>query len=428
MRPIACVVAGGEEVEPERVGPLEQTPELHRPVALDARVRRAPGRVRVDVGLDDGVVELVGEVEHVVRDAELGGDAPGVLDVGDAAAPGVGLAAPELERDAGDVVALLEQQRGRDRRVDPAAHRDEHARASRPRSPPRRRGGAGRRRSGIDRRARRRRRRRSTRSPRLRRIDDSASSRPMPMAASTCDGSVAPDEHDEPAAAHTPGLVERDEQRLGLDAAEPEVRVARDLGRRVAVLERVRDRGAQAVDQPVAQSRRCARRRRRAPRASPAAPRPSRPRRRRSTCRNADRLPARRLRSAARARRRRARPARRCPWDRRTCAPRSPPDRRCGRRATDVEPRDGLHRVGVHQRARRAVAHPGDDLVERLDRADLVVDEHHRHEHGARRRARRRGRRGRRRRSPATRPSRPGSPRPPGDRTTRARPCARTRW
>ena len=40
-----------------------------------------------------------------MRDAELCGDATGVLDVGDAAAPGVGLAAPELERDAGDVVA-----------------------------------------------------------------------------------------------------------------------------------------------------------------------------------------------------------------------------------------------------------------------------------------------------------------------------------
>ena len=35
------VVPGGERVEPERLGPVEQLPELDRPVALDARVRRA---------------------------------------------------------------------------------------------------------------------------------------------------------------------------------------------------------------------------------------------------------------------------------------------------------------------------------------------------------------------------------------------------
>jgi hypothetical protein len=86
------------------------------------------GRTAVDVGVDvrpnHPRVVVVGEVEHVVRDVELGRDAAGVLDVGGAAAPGVGLAAPQLERDAGDVVAALDQQRGRDRRVDAAAHRD----------------------------------------------------------------------------------------------------------------------------------------------------------------------------------------------------------------------------------------------------------------------------------------------------------------
>ena len=38
-------------------------------------------RVRVDVGTDHVAVEVVGEVEHVVHDAELLRDAAGVLDV-----------------------------------------------------------------------------------------------------------------------------------------------------------------------------------------------------------------------------------------------------------------------------------------------------------------------------------------------------------
>ena len=83
--------------------------ELDRAVALHARIRACGRPVLVDVEIDDRVVEVVGEVEHVVGDAELRGDAPGVLDVGDAAAAGVGLAAPQLQGHTGDVVALLEQ-------------------------------------------------------------------------------------------------------------------------------------------------------------------------------------------------------------------------------------------------------------------------------------------------------------------------------
>ena len=59
---------------------------------------------------------------------------------------------------------------------------------------------------------------------------------------------------------------------------------------------------------------------------------------------------------AARARRRRARRARRRPSDRRTCAPRSRRGRRRAVAGAEVEPREGLHRVGVDDRARRAFA------------------------------------------------------------------------
>ncbi len=121
------MVTGGDGVEAERIGAPEERAELDRAIALDTRVGSATGRVLANVGLDHDVVERVGEVEHVVRDVELRRDPSRVLDVADAAAAGVGLAAPELERDTRDVVALLEQERSRDRRVDPTAHRDEHA-------------------------------------------------------------------------------------------------------------------------------------------------------------------------------------------------------------------------------------------------------------------------------------------------------------
>ena len=48
----------------------------------------------------------------------------------------------------------------------------------------------------------------------------------------------------------------------------------------------------------------------------------------------------------------------------------------------DIEPGDGLHRVGVHGRVRRAVPDQRGDAVERLDGPDLVVDEHHRDDRG----------------------------------------------
>ena len=59
--------------------------------------------------------EVFGEVEHVVRDVELRGHASGVLDVGDAAAPRVRVATPELQGHPGHLEAALEHQRSGNR-------------------------------------------------------------------------------------------------------------------------------------------------------------------------------------------------------------------------------------------------------------------------------------------------------------------------
>jgi hypothetical protein len=116
------VVSGGHGVEADGQRPLEQAVELEVAVALDAGVRCAPDPVGLDVGLDHAAVEVVGEGPDVVDDAELLGDPAGVVDVADRAAAGVGLAAPQLHRDADDLVAGLEQAGRGDRRVDAAGH------------------------------------------------------------------------------------------------------------------------------------------------------------------------------------------------------------------------------------------------------------------------------------------------------------------
>ena len=90
------VVAGGHGVEPEPRGPLEEPVELEVPVALDAGVGRAALRVAGDVGIDDVGLEVGGEVEDVVDQAQLVGHPPGVVDVGDRAAAGVGRRHPTV--------------------------------------------------------------------------------------------------------------------------------------------------------------------------------------------------------------------------------------------------------------------------------------------------------------------------------------------
>ena len=81
------VVAGGDGVEAEQVGALAAAGRTSgggctRCTGSASRRRRGPRTY----GLDDVRVEVVAEVEHEVVDAELLGDAAGVVDVGDGAA------------------------------------------------------------------------------------------------------------------------------------------------------------------------------------------------------------------------------------------------------------------------------------------------------------------------------------------------------
>ena len=112
--------------KPSRSARCSRTVELHGAVALDARVGRPPQCVLPHVGRHDVAVELLGQVEDVMGDAQLLGHPAGVLDVGHRAAARVRRPAPQLQRGADHLVALLHQERGRHGGVDASRHGHEH--------------------------------------------------------------------------------------------------------------------------------------------------------------------------------------------------------------------------------------------------------------------------------------------------------------
>jgi hypothetical protein len=103
------MVTGCDRVEAQHVGALAEPVELQVPVALDARVGCRAVGVRVDVRLHDVRVEVVGEVEDEVIDAELLRHSPRIVDIGDGTATGVAGASPQAHGQAHDLVARVEQ-------------------------------------------------------------------------------------------------------------------------------------------------------------------------------------------------------------------------------------------------------------------------------------------------------------------------------
>ena len=211
------VVAGRHRVEPERVGPLEQAVELEVAVALDARVGGPARGVAGDVRLDHMGLEVGGEVEDVVDDAELVGHPSGVVHVGHRAAARVGVAAPQLEGGTDHI------GRSRSDSASSAAATDE---STPPDMATRTRTGTSF--AGV-------RRRRGTSGQRMvhilvgggdtqREADPRRGlGRPSPMAASTWLGSTAPLEQAAPAEAAMPTSSSRTTSGLGLDAVDTQM-------------------------------------------------------------------------------------------------------------------------------------------------------------------------------------------------------------
>ncbi len=125
-------MAGRHGVGVELACRRQEVGELDRLVAGDAGDRRLAARIALGERLDHRLAEARLVVEHVMRDAELGGDLAGVVDVlaGAAGAGAVrgGAVVVELQRHADDVVARPLHQPGNDGRIDAARHGDDDAR------------------------------------------------------------------------------------------------------------------------------------------------------------------------------------------------------------------------------------------------------------------------------------------------------------
>ena len=129
-------MAGGERRGAEFAGRRQKVGKLDGLVAGHAGDRRLAGHVALGKGIDDGLAKALLVIQHVMRDAQRLGDAPGIGNVpagaAGAAAVGGGAVVVELQRHADDVVAFALQQAGDHGGVDTAGHGDDDARVLRP--------------------------------------------------------------------------------------------------------------------------------------------------------------------------------------------------------------------------------------------------------------------------------------------------------
>ena len=127
------VVARGDELAIQFVGPAQQRVPFDVRVAEHARVGRAAGQVFAGEIINHEVAELIADVKDVVRETELHGHLAGIVDGVQAAAAGFlfGTAhrriIPGFHGHADHLVALLVQQHGRQRTVNAAAHGHQNA-------------------------------------------------------------------------------------------------------------------------------------------------------------------------------------------------------------------------------------------------------------------------------------------------------------
>ncbi len=120
-----------DEIRAELIRAVNQPAELQILIAHHARIRRAAGLVFVGEILDDVLLEFRRLVNQVIRNVELVADGARVGDGLRAAAFVLravhAILRPEFERDADDIVALLDQKRRRRRGINSSAHAADNA-------------------------------------------------------------------------------------------------------------------------------------------------------------------------------------------------------------------------------------------------------------------------------------------------------------
>ena len=128
-------MAGRQNLRAEFAGGVKKIAELDRLVAFQTRHRGLAGHVALRETINHRFLEPALIVQHVVRNADAFGDHTGVVNIPTGAASpltvGGRTVVVELERDADHIVAGVGQECRRDRRIDPARHRNDNARVGR---------------------------------------------------------------------------------------------------------------------------------------------------------------------------------------------------------------------------------------------------------------------------------------------------------
>ena len=125
-------MARGKAIRAKIAGGLQKVREFDRLVAANARDGRRPRQIGIGKVFHHLLAELGLVIEHIVRNADLVGHIPGIMDVLPGAARALLLDGRamivELQRDTDHVIALRLQHGGHDRAVDSARHGSDDAR------------------------------------------------------------------------------------------------------------------------------------------------------------------------------------------------------------------------------------------------------------------------------------------------------------
>ena len=124
------VMPGGQAIGAEVARQAQEVAELDGLVAGDAGDRGLAAQISIGEFLHHLVAEPVLVVQHVMGDADFGGDVAGIVDIAPGAAcilaANRGAVIVKLEGEPDHLIALVRQQRRRDRGIHPARHRHHH--------------------------------------------------------------------------------------------------------------------------------------------------------------------------------------------------------------------------------------------------------------------------------------------------------------
>jgi hypothetical protein len=113
-------------IETQQACTLAQAIKLEMAIAFDTWVGSKAIHMGLHVWVDNMLVEIIGKVEYQVINAQLLGNSPRIVHVGNRTATGVAFAAPQAHGHAHHFVAGVFQFGGSHRRIDATRHGHKH--------------------------------------------------------------------------------------------------------------------------------------------------------------------------------------------------------------------------------------------------------------------------------------------------------------